>query len=241
MGQLTRSSYLMVKGSVAEDLVTREELTEALQFAGFNPTARTISRHWPDNTRSLTFHQFSQIAEIEPIPSEKSLISMFQKLDEKNLGYLTHEEFLLNMTTRGEKLPVELIENLIRNEMYNNDKKFYYQKYCKDVIETSKKLESLAIEKVQLQDEEFQHNSKTYKVKRKTASPAKTVSSSPQKSPAKSLTSCSSHKYDSDEVITPQVTTLSHSLQSRGCFYYEQDSIISHQFSLVVREASTHR
>ena len=34
MGQLTRSSYLMVKGSVAEDLVTREELTEALQFAG---------------------------------------------------------------------------------------------------------------------------------------------------------------------------------------------------------------
>ena len=261
MGQLTRSSYLMVKGSVAEDLVTREELTEALQFAGianefyllflminkfysfsgFNPTGRTISRHWPLNTRSLTFHQFRQIAEIEPIPSEKSLISMFQKLDEKNLGYLTHEEFLLNMTTRGEKLPVELIENLIRNEMYNNDKKFYYQKYCQDVIETSKKLESLAIEKVQLQDEEFQHNSKTYKVKRKTASPAKTVTSSPQRSPAKSLTSCSSHKYDSDEVITPQVTTLAHSLQSRGCFYYEQDSIISHQFSLVVREASTHR
>ena len=34
MGRVARSAYLMVKGSVAEDLVTREELLEALQCAG---------------------------------------------------------------------------------------------------------------------------------------------------------------------------------------------------------------
>ena len=34
MTQVSRAAYLMVKGSIAEDLVTREELTEALQFAG---------------------------------------------------------------------------------------------------------------------------------------------------------------------------------------------------------------
>ena len=34
MSQVSRAAYLMVKGSIAEDLVTREELTEALQFAG---------------------------------------------------------------------------------------------------------------------------------------------------------------------------------------------------------------
>ena len=166
---------------------------------------------------------------------------LFQKMDELHLGYLTHEEFLLNMTTRGEKLPTEMIENLLRNEVYNDDKKFYYQKYCYDIIETSKKLETLAIEKVQQQDEEYQMNSKTYKVKRKTASPTKSASSLAQGSPTKSLTSSSSHKYDSDGVITPHVTTLGHSTQSRGSFYLEQDSIISHQFSLVVKTASTHR
>ena len=107
----------------------------------------------------MTFHQFCQITEIEPVPSEKSLLMLFQKMDELLLGYLTHEEFLLNMTTRGEKLPTEMIENLLRNEVYNDDKKFYYQKYCYDIIETSKKLENLAIEKVQQQDEEYQMNS----------------------------------------------------------------------------------
>ena len=92
-------------------------------------------------------------------------------------------------------------------------------------------------------------NSKTYKVKRKTASPTKSASSLAQGSPTKSLTSSSSHKYDSDGVhkydsdgvITPHVTTLGHSTQSRGSLYLEQDSIISHQFSLVVRAAATHR
>ena len=166
---------------------------------------------------------------------------MFQKMDVKQLGYLTHEEFLLNMTTRGEKLPTEMIENLFKNEIYNDDKKFYYQKYCNDIIETSKKLEILAIEKVQQQDEEYQMNSKTYKVKRKTASPTKSASSLAQRSPTKSLTSSSSLRCDSDGVITPHVTTLGHSTQSRGSFYLEQDTIISHQFSLVVRAASTHR
>ena len=34
MGRVARSAYLMVKGSVAEDLVTKEELLEALQCAG---------------------------------------------------------------------------------------------------------------------------------------------------------------------------------------------------------------
>ena len=34
MTQVSRAAYLMVKGSIAEDLVTRDELTEALQFAG---------------------------------------------------------------------------------------------------------------------------------------------------------------------------------------------------------------
>ena len=197
----------------------------------------------------MTFHQFCQVTEIEPVPSEKSLLMLFQKMDELQLGYLTHEEFLLNMTTRGEKLPTEMIENLLRNEVYNDDKKFYYQKYCYDIIETSKKLENLAIEKVQQQDEEYQMNSKTDKVKRETASPTKSASSLAQGSPTKSLTSSSSHKYDSDcvhkydsdGVITPHVTTLGHSTQSRGSLYMEQDSIISHQFSLVVRAAATHR
>ena len=34
MSKQFRAAYLMVKGSVAEDLQSRQELVEALQFAG---------------------------------------------------------------------------------------------------------------------------------------------------------------------------------------------------------------
>ena len=42
MTQVSRAAYLMVKGSIAEDLVTREELTEALQFAGTHRLKNSI-------------------------------------------------------------------------------------------------------------------------------------------------------------------------------------------------------
>ena len=138
MSRIAKAAYLMVKGSLAEDLENIEELTEALQFAGFNPTKRSLTRHWLETTNRLTYSQFCNITEIEPIPTEKSLLDMFEKLDEKNVGYLTHDEFLLNMTTRGEKIPLEVIENLIENENYNQDKKLFLRKFCRDTFENKK-------------------------------------------------------------------------------------------------------
>jgi len=255
MSRIAKAAYLMVKGSLAEDLENIEELTEALQFAGFNPTKRSLTRHWLETTNRLTYSQFCNITEIEPIPTEKSLLDMFEKLDEKNVGYLTHDEFLLNMTTRGEKIPLEVIENLIENENYNQDKKFFYRKFCHDIIETKDKLANIALEKLQKDEEEFMVNSKTYKVRRKTASPTKSSSSSPTKSfshspakyqslipaPNKSLSESPTKSLSpsSDDVVTPSNWTCN--LKSKGCFYFENDNIISHQFALIVKKKSKHK
>ena len=194
----------------------------------------------------MTFSQFCDLVEIEPIPSEKSLLMMFEKLDTNNLGYLTHDEFILNMTSRGDKLPAGVIENLIANKEYNEDKKFMYRKFCSDVIETSKKLSNLALEQLQKDEDEFMVNSKTYKVRRKTASPDKSLSSSPAKSlssPTKSVVSSSSNKCDSEDVVTPTPTptNLNCHLKSKGCFYFENETIISHQYSLTVKSRAPHR
>ena len=88
----------------------------------------------------MTFSQFCNITEIEPIPTEESLIAAFEKLDDKKVGYITHDDFLLNMTTRGEKLPAGVIERLISDEKFNKEKKFFYKKYCESVIDTSDRL-----------------------------------------------------------------------------------------------------
>ena len=255
LSRISRAAYLMVKGSLAEDLVSIQELAEALQFAGFNPTKRSLSRHWLETTSRLTYSQFCNITEIEPIPTEKSLLEMFDKLDDKNVGFLTHDEFLLNMTTRGEKIPLEVIENLIANEEYNQDKKFFYRKFCHDIIETKDKLADLALEKLQKDEEELMVNSKTYKVKRKTASPTKSLSDSPSKSFSNSPLKYQSHlpspnksrlesptkslSPSSDDVVTP--INWSCNLKSKGCFYFENDSIISHQFALIVKKKSQHK
>jgi len=246
--RLSKAAYLMVKGSIGEDLVKREELIEALQYAGFNPTKRSIGRHWIDSTRRLTFSQFCNITEIEPIPTETSLVSFFEKLDDKNMGYLTHDDFILNMTTRGEKLPAGVIERLITDEKYNKDKKFFYKKFCDSVIETSERLGSLALEKLQKEEEDFMVNSKTYKIKRKTASPEKTLNgvktpSRPASASRKSSTSDSPRNLNNQSrrssVDTRQPWNCH--IRSKGSFFFENENIISHQYALTATKTAKYK
>ena len=66
-----------------EDLTSKADFTAALQFAGFNPSCRLTSSHWGSTTRQMTYSQFSNITEIQPLPTEDSLLAAFQKLDDK--------------------------------------------------------------------------------------------------------------------------------------------------------------
>ena len=151
------------------------------------------------------------------------MLSVFEKLDHKKNGFLCHDQFLLNMTTRAEKLPAKVIESLLANAEYNEDKKFYYPKFCEAVIDTKEKLATLAIEKIQKDEEEFSVNSKTYKVKRKSCSPEKgrSVSNSPTKS-----------------LPAPSAETWKKTVRSKGCFYFENKNIISHQYTLNIKQKS---
>jgi len=245
--RLSKAAYLMVKGSIGEDLLKKEEFIEALQYAGFNPTQRSVGRHWIDSTRRLTFSQFCNITEIEPVPTETSLITSFEKLDEKNSGYITHDDFMLNMTTRGEKLPTGVIERLICDEKYNKEKKFFYRKFCQSVIETSERLGALALDKLQKEEEDFMVNSKTYKVKRKTASPEK--SSSGIKTPARAASATrktstsespklsNNNRRNSEELRTPWNCHI----RSKGSFFFENDNIISHQYLLIASKKAKYK
>lgn len=245
--RLSKAAYLMVKGSIGEDLVKKEEFIEALQYAGFNPTQRSIGRHWIDSTRRLTFSQFCNITEIEPIPTESSLIASFEKLDDKDAGFITHDDFLLNMTTRGEKLPAGVIERLITDEKYNRDKKFFYKKFCQSVIETGERLGTLALEKLQKEEEDFMVNSKTYKVKRKIASPEKasngiktptrTASASRKTSTSESPRNLNNNRRNSEELRTPWNSHI----RSKGSFFFENANIISHQYLLIASKTAKYK
>ena len=232
---------------IQETCMTRDTYQAVFNVLGFNPTQGSLSRHWPPSTKNITYSQFCNITEIEPIPTEKTLLHLFEKLDEKKVGYLNHDEFLMNMSSRGDTLPAGVLENLMENEAYNQDRKFYYKKFCNEVLETSNKLASLALDKLKRDEDELQVNSKTYKVRRKTGSPNKSISNSPLKSncnspqksiesPTKSVSQSISNSYD----IVTSPTWVSN-VKSKGCFYFENENIISHQYSLTVKKRCYHK
>jgi len=247
----SKAAYLMVKGSIGEDLCSREEFTAALRYAGFNPSHRTTSNYWTETTRQITFSQFCNIAEIEPVPTEETLVSAFQKLDEKGLGYITHDDFLLSMTTRGEKLPSSVIDNMLQDTRYNRDRKFLYPAYCEAVVETTKILSELAVDKITREEEDFSVNSQTYKVRRKTASPVKTENSlKPSSSPKKTTSlepgagsplSQNSTQQGSPSPAGGEEVAWRSKVSSKGSFYFESDALISHQYQVSVPVPSTCR
>ena len=163
---------------------------------------------------------------------------MFEKLDDQRNGFLLHDELLFNLTTRGEKLPAKVVESLLANADYNEDKKFYYQKFCEAVLDTRDKLANLAIEKLQKDEEEFLVNSKTYKVKRKSCSPEKgrSLASSPTKSASAVLM-----EETKTSVSLSSCEDWSKTLKSKGSFYFENNNIISHHYTFVVKTKSRHQ
>ena len=165
---------------------------------------------------------------------------MFEKLDDQRNGFLLHDELLFDLTTRGEKLPAKVVESLLANAEYNEDKKFYYQKFCEAVLDTRDKLANLSVEKLQKDEEEFLVNSKTYKVKRKSSSPEKgrSVANSPTKSVS---TPQQEEPRTSTSVSVSSGGDWTRTLKSKGCFYFEANNIISHHYILNVKTKSRHQ
>ena len=133
-------------------------------------------------------------------------------------------------------MPAKVVESLLANADYNEDKKFYYQKFCEAVLDTREKLANLAVEKLQKDEEEFLVNSKTYKVKRKSSSPEKgrSLANSPTKSVSNTLL-----EENKSRVSSPEA--WSKTLKSKGCFYFENNNIISHHYIFNVKTKSRHQ
>lgn len=98
------------------------------------------------------------------VPCNLIIILFFRKLDPSGNGSVSHEDFIVAMTTRGEPLPTSMIETLLSEPQFNEDGKFNYDVFCNVVFETSQEMLRLAREKVQLLEQNMEQNSKTYTV-----------------------------------------------------------------------------
>ena len=171
----------------------------------------------------MSFNQFLDILEIEPVPSESSLERLFEKLDPSKKGCIHHESLYTDLTTRGDKLDGDVVRALLQNPDYNRDNKFYYREFCTKVMETSNHLKKQALERLLREEAELGVNSRTFKVKRKSSQP------SPSKPHETSSVQADVHTSVSGEDGRDH---NQNTVERKGCLYLEGEVVLSHQYHL---------
>ena len=147
---------------------------------------------------------------MEPPPRKLDVVSHFRNFDPDGKGVIDGDLFLAVMTQRGnKKMQESAVRAILDNPEYRRpNKKFDYVAFCNDVFKTSSDLMELAKEKAAMADDDAEVNSKTFKVKRKVSG------GSPLKA-------------------AQRMWATTHNM--KGAFYFEGESIISHQYNLDVR------
>ena len=153
-------------------------------------------------------------SQLEPLPRKLDVVSHFRKFDPDGEGVIDADLFLAAMTHRPGGGKREMQESAVRAILDNPDyarpnHKFDYVAFCSDVFKTSSDLMALAKERAAKTDDDAEVNSKTFRVKRKVSG-----GMSPLKAAQRTWATTRSMK---------------------GAFYFEGDSIISHQYNLDVR------
>lgn len=167
-----KAAFIGVKGSISQDLDSREEFEWALQNAGYNPTPEFMNRYWTPNTQGICFREFDHILQMEPLPRKLDLLSYFRMFDPENEGLIAHEQFLVAMTTRGKRLSTASLASILDNPNWNRDGSLDYKAFVADVFETSAKLAEVLKNNAITEEQNLIVNSNTYKVKRKASSPS---------------------------------------------------------------------
>ena len=192
----------------------------ALQFCGFNPTPKTIAEVKSRLGSKITFQDFKEFVETRSsaLPAHGSLVKAFRQLDPAGTGNIPKQTLVELLTERGQRLDQTLVAKYIEDSRFQDPRNpdlFNYIAFSDDVKNTSDRLVRQVKVLAAEAERDFAVNSKTYKVRRKSASP---------KNPSISSTT------------EPKKADLKVTKTSKGAFFFEGESLISHQFNLEVTD-----
>ncbi|XP_071984166.1 EF-hand calcium-binding domain-containing protein 7 isoform X1 [Engystomops pustulosus] len=253
-----RAAYLTVFKSSLDNITERQQLCLVLQRAGRNPSNRTLSRYWTAKTKELNFDDFCAIVRREKPAAKSELLKAFRKLDPTSRGYITHDELTRVLTTKGEKMSPEEVSAILRLADVNIGGRMDYNKFCNTFLSTCDQCAKTAAEKMETNNraKRQQFGSQIESSPERSASPRNQrfndSDTTPRKGESKSSRPSSARKYRGtlSTVINMGPLKISRHVEpsdlqewqgarSRGCFYLEENSIISHQYRLQLTLKST--
>ncbi|KAM4022824.1 EF-hand calcium-binding domain-containing protein 7 isoform 1-T1 [Anomaloglossus baeobatrachus] len=253
-----RAAYLTVFRSSLDNITDRGQLGLVLQRAGRNPSNRTLSRYWTAKTKEMNFDDFCAIVKKEKPAAKAELLKAFRKLDPANKGYILHDDFTRIFTTRGEKMSAEEVSAVLRLADVNSGGRLDYNKFCNKFFSTCDQCAKDAAEKLEtnIRAKRQQFGSQIETSPERSTSPRNQRfndgDTTPRKVESKSPRPSSARNYKgtASAVISMGPLKVSRHMEpsdlqdwpcarSRGCFFLEENGILSHHYRLQLTQKST--
>ncbi|KAI1892113.1 hypothetical protein AGOR_G00150620 [Albula goreensis] len=144
-----RAAYLAVLKSSLVNITSKEQLCLVLQQAGRNPSQKTLKKYWTPRTTKLNFDDFCEILRKEKPTEENELMKAFRKLDINGHGYISHSDLYKVLTSRGEKMSPEEMNEIFSLSDWKMDEKLDYAKFCRLLVSTAEQCQTIAMEKLE--------------------------------------------------------------------------------------------
>ncbi|XP_055885191.1 EF-hand calcium-binding domain-containing protein 7-like isoform X6 [Biomphalaria glabrata] len=259
-----QAAFLGHYDDLGDKIDSKEDLILLLQQTGRNPTSKSVAKYWTPRTESMTFEDFVDVCSREPVTSEEELLKAFHKIDLNGDGYISLDELYKIMTTKGEKMSKDEVKDIIDEVDENKDgkldykerNKFYYGKFAKMVLSTTEEYKKLALRNLEKREKNRKLHGeitprKASQERRLSKQSVLDETSALSKRRSSTLSHVSNDDYSKP---SPRVSTNSISkggrskeptnlkdwpmVQSKGTFFLEDSSIISHVYTLNLTEDS---
>ncbi|MBN3302278.1 EFCB7 protein, partial [Amia calva] len=262
-----RAAYLSVFRSSLVNIASREQLCLALQQAGLDPSQRTLNKYWTPRTTQMNFDDFCEIVRKEKPTAQSELLKCFKKIDVNGDGFITHSELHKVLTSKGEKMSPEEVNDIFALADCNRDGKLDYNEFCRLFVSTAERCRRAALEKLEadtkLKRQNFGSESErapkgslshgitpppeTPQRSDPESAPRKESRSSSRPSSARGRRSSVSSPFTmgasgskSGKLVEPKSLQDWHHSSTKGCFYLEEDGeIVSLQYRLHIPRTST--
>lgn len=261
-----RAAYLTVFKSSLENILSKDQLSLALQHAGRSPSQKTINKYWTPQTAKLNFDDFCVILRKEKPISKAELLNSFKQLDVTDDGSISHADLYKLLTKRGEKMTQEEVNAIISLDDVNADGRFDYVKFCKLYMTTNEQCLNTALEKLEVDSKLRRQQFGSHKEGSPERHPLPVPKSSTgiirktdqepfsNKGDTRSSLLETIGKFKSSVcfIITVGASSNQNSkltepisvkewqhVQSRGCFFVEEDGeIMNHQYKMHIAQRS---
>ncbi|XP_059149464.1 EF-hand calcium-binding domain-containing protein 7-like isoform X7 [Physella acuta] len=251
-----RAAFLAHYDTINEKVESKDDLMLLLQQTGRNPSRKIISKYWTPKTDYITFEDFVDICKREPVTSEEDLIKAFRKIDLNGDGFISLDELLKVLTTRGEKMTRPEVKALIDEVDENKDGKlnykekevFDYNKFTHLMMTTTEDYKKMAIKALEKKERQ------KLKSRDGEITPRKATSLDRRASKQSISGSLMDDEFSRPSPRVPRETRPKSSskggrqsepsnlrewscVQSKGTFFLE-NTIISHTYKLIITEAT---